>query len=106
MPSPPRTFETEQEEEQTLEEAEGEEARVIIGPEEAFAGSNVAPSVIVVGETQAVRVERLFDPEEKAELVAQVISVMALTDLLNPRQTYQRWSTFHYKDTSQLIFSR
>ena len=61
-------------------------ASVILGAEEGFAGSIGAASEMVLGQTQGVRVEKPFDPEEKDELdaVAPVISVRALADLLKP----------------------
>ena len=85
--SPTRVFEEEQEEEEeALEGEEGEEASVIMGAQEGVAGTSVVPSVVVVGDTQAVRVEQAFEANEKAELdaVAPVMSVMGLFDLVDP----------------------
>ena len=85
MPSPTQGLETE-EEQQALEGEEGEEASVIMGAEEGFAGTSVAPSAMVVGDTQVVRVEQAFEVTEKADFdaVAPVMSLMGLVDLVNP----------------------
>ena len=103
VPSPTRVFEVEEEEQQALEGEEGEEASGIMGAEEGIVGLRIAPSVMVVGDTQAVRVERAFDVGEKADLdaVALVMSVMGLVDLVNPppRMAYKKWSSSHWRDT-------
>ena len=51
-----------------------------------MAGASVAPTVMLVGETKAVRVAQSFDVKEKADLdaVAPVISMMGLVDLVDP----------------------
>ena len=51
----------------------------------------MAPSVIVVGDTQAVRGDQAFNTNEKAELdgVVPVMSVMGLVDLVDPPHVVQ-----------------
>ena len=84
VPSPTRASQEEEEEEQQA--LEGEAASVIMGAQEGAAGTSVVPSVVVVGDTQAVRVEQAVEANEKAELdaVAPVMSVMGLSDLVDP----------------------
>ena len=87
VPSPTRASQEEEEEEQqALEGEEGEEASVIMGAQEGAAGTSVFPSVVMVGDPQAVRVEQAFEANEKAELdaVAAVMPVMGLFDLVDP----------------------